>query len=373
MKNLKFACVAIALCGLFSINSAVAERNGDGPDIGEFDEGGLEEGGFEEGEFDGSNGLENAYDPDDSYDQGSNDENDFDQDELNQNDDFSQQENFESFESFDQLDQAEEFNQTNEFDQESDFNTDHDSDQIPETAQEDEFESDEEISTLHTSTQNDIDSSPNAEENKNSESGLEAQDDLANAENESGETSLFNQENTKIQNDPSIQNIHIQNDIHTDQHVINHYDSNHGHHNWDHRHGHHHNELGLGFGLGMGLGFASIGGFGNYGFSFPLTNTGIGFYNSYTTFGPYRNFGGYYSPGSFSAATVITTPALVSPLVVTPVSRPVYVQQRQSNSSRPAAPIQKNNYWHYCRNPEGYFPYVKECREKWIKVPQQPS
>ena len=130
--------------------------------------------------------------------------------------------------------------------------------------------------------------------------------------------------------------------------------------------------MGLGFGpWGPFSPFAPFGGFGYYGFGVPFTSySGIGFYNSYTAFGPYRRFGGYYPLGGFS--TAITAPVLASPLVVAPVSRPTYVQQ--SNSSRPAAaPIQKNNYWYYCRNPEGYYPYVKECSGEWIKVPQQPS
>ena len=37
---------------------------------------------------------------------------------------------------------------------------------------------------------------------------------------------------------------------------------------------------------------------------------------------------------------------------------PVYVQ---------AAP-QPANYWYYCQNPQGYYPYVKECPGGWMKV-----
>ena len=31
------------------------------------------------------------------------------------------------------------------------------------------------------------------------------------------------------------------------------------------------------------------------------------------------------------------------------------------------------NYWYYCRNPEGYYPYVKQCTAGWIPVPPEPS
>ena len=34
---------------------------------------------------------------------------------------------------------------------------------------------------------------------------------------------------------------------------------------------------------------------------------------------------------------------------------------------------QASNYWHYCRNPEGYYPYVKNCPEGWLQVAPQPD
>jgi hypothetical protein len=35
-----------------------------------------------------------------------------------------------------------------------------------------------------------------------------------------------------------------------------------------------------------------------------------------------------------------------------------YVQQNQPES----------DYWYYCQNPEGYYPYVKSCPGGWMKV-----
>jgi hypothetical protein len=35
---------------------------------------------------------------------------------------------------------------------------------------------------------------------------------------------------------------------------------------------------------------------------------------------------------------------------------------------------QQSSYWHFCRNPEGYYPYVKECPGGWMKVaPPKPN
>lgn len=50
------------------------------------------------------------------------------------------------------------------------------------------------------------------------------------------------------------------------------------------------------------------------------------------------------------------------PVVVAPASPPVYIQQ---------APAQAGN-WYHCRNPEGYYPYVRQCPGGWEAVPAQP-
>lgn len=58
------------------------------------------------------------------------------------------------------------------------------------------------------------------------------------------------------------------------------------------------------------------------------------------------------------------------PAVVTiPSSPPVYIEQ--GNVQPP--PQNESNYWHYCDNPEGYYPYVKACPNGWQLVPPQPQ
>jgi hypothetical protein len=44
----------------------------------------------------------------------------------------------------------------------------------------------------------------------------------------------------------------------------------------------------------------------------------------------------------------------------------VYIQRE--GATQPQA-----NYWHYCRNPEGYYPYVKKCPDGWLPVAPQPT
>jgi hypothetical protein len=55
------------------------------------------------------------------------------------------------------------------------------------------------------------------------------------------------------------------------------------------------------------------------------------------------------------------------PVVTVPSSPPVYIEQGQQ---QPATPPQ--HYWYYCSNPQGYYPYVRECPTGWQAVAPQP-
>ncbi|MBV8633601.1 MAG: hypothetical protein JO002_03860 [Burkholderiaceae bacterium] len=52
-------------------------------------------------------------------------------------------------------------------------------------------------------------------------------------------------------------------------------------------------------------------------------------------------------------------------LVEAPVT---YVEMAPSDSGA----VQPATSWYYCKNPEGYFPYVKTCPSGWQEVPIQP-
>jgi hypothetical protein len=32
-----------------------------------------------------------------------------------------------------------------------------------------------------------------------------------------------------------------------------------------------------------------------------------------------------------------------------------------------------SNYWYYCTDPAGYFPYVQSCNKAWVPVVPQPA
>jgi hypothetical protein len=56
------------------------------------------------------------------------------------------------------------------------------------------------------------------------------------------------------------------------------------------------------------------------------------------------------------------------PVVSAPSSPPVYIEQGQQESA--SSP---QHYWYYCKNPEGYYPYVRACPAGWQAVAPQPS
>lgn len=112
-------------------------------------------------------------------------------------------------------------------------------------------------------------------------------------------------------------------------------------------HGHSHLNLGINLGGYYAPGFYGYGGYRRYGYG------GYG-------------FGGYgYGYPSFSYPPYYAYP----PTVIVPPTPPVYIQQQQAQPS-----IQpQTNYWYYCQNPDGYYPYVENCPGGWLQVAPQPS
>jgi hypothetical protein len=58
-------------------------------------------------------------------------------------------------------------------------------------------------------------------------------------------------------------------------------------------------------------------------------------------------------------------PYYAGPPVVVEQSPPVYVQ--------PAPQPEETYYWYYCQNPQGYYPYVRQCSGGWTKVAPSPA
>ena len=105
-------------------------------------------------------------------------------------------------------------------------------------------------------------------------------------------------------------------------------------------HGHRHSHLSIGLGY-YGSGFYGGYGLGGYGYGY-----GFGY--------------PFYYPPAYA----------YPPTVVVPTTPPVYIQQQQALPVQPAQP--QTNYWYYCQNPDGYYPYVKNCPGGWLQVAPQP-
>ena len=49
---------------------------------------------------------------------------------------------------------------------------------------------------------------------------------------------------------------------------------------------------------------------------------------------------------------------------------PVVIYTQPTAVAPPAPP---QNYWYYCANPQGYYPYVQQCPGGWTQVPSTPQ
>jgi hypothetical protein len=135
----------------------------------------------------------------------------------------------------------------------------------------------------------------------------------------------------------------------------------HGHHG-HHHHGHHHHRHGGGYGgYGLALGMGLLGyGLGYYGSRAPYYPPSYGYGNRYG-----------YPPVGYAPNYGYAQPYGYAPAVVAPPAPSAYIQQQEVVQVQPQG--QATNYWHYCRNPEGYYPYVKKCPDGWLQVAPQPG
>lgn len=64
-----------------------------------------------------------------------------------------------------------------------------------------------------------------------------------------------------------------------------------------------------------------------------------------------------FYPGYWAAAAP-------PPTVIAPAQQPVYIERGDEQ----AAPQRDPGHSYYCHNPDGYYPYVKQCPGGWEKV-----
>ncbi|MBL8497955.1 hypothetical protein ABF87_10065 [Nitrosomonas sp. JL21] len=114
------------------------------------------------------------------------------------------------------------------------------------------------------------------------------------------------------------------------------------------------------------LGSGGLEAHGHSRFSLGLGYYGPGFYGGYG----YGGYGGYgfnrYGFGGYGYPYYYPPMYSYPPTVIVPSTPPVYIQQETQRTPQPT------NYWYYCRNPDGYYPYVKDCPGGWLPVSPQP-
>lgn len=94
-------------------------------------------------------------------------------------------------------------------------------------------------------------------------------------------------------------------------------------------------------------------------FSFGINLGYPNFYGGYSSYDPF-----FYPP--FYGAPPVVVP--IAPPIIVPSTPPVYIQQQETlETVQP-----QTHYWHYCTNPEGYYPYVKQCPDGWLRVDPRP-
>ena len=97
----------------------------------------------------------------------------------------------------------------------------------------------------------------------------------------------------------------------------------------------------------------------------PHVSFGIGIGVSHPYYG--GHYRGWWGPRFYWGAPIVIAPSYPYPYY--DVSPPVAVQPAPPAYAQPQQP--QEDYWYYCRNPQGYYPYVQSCPGGWMKVVPQ--
>jgi hypothetical protein len=55
-----------------------------------------------------------------------------------------------------------------------------------------------------------------------------------------------------------------------------------------------------------------------------------------------------------------------------PPEQTIVIQQQPEGFAQPLPQEEQPLYWYYCKDPQGYYPYVKKCPNGWMKVVPTP-
>jgi hypothetical protein len=103
------------------------------------------------------------------------------------------------------------------------------------------------------------------------------------------------------------------------------------------------------FGVGIGVGYPGFG-------------IGVGYPAHW------GHHHGWWGPRFYWGGPIVVAPDPY-PYPYYDVSPPAAVEPQPPAYAQPAQP--QEDYWYYCQNPQGYYPYVKSCPGGWMKVVPQ--
>ena len=93
---------------------------------------------------------------------------------------------------------------------------------------------------------------------------------------------------------------------------------------------------------------------------------GGGYYRGHPSFGFYWGVPLY--PRPYYPYYPYYYPYYPPQIVTVPTSPPVYIERGEPQSTQQLP----GGYWYYCSDPEGYYPYIKECPSGWRQVEPVP-
>ena len=88
-------------------------------------------------------------------------------------------------------------------------------------------------------------------------------------------------------------------------------------------------------------------------------------------FGPRFGFGVYAPLWTPPPVYYAPPPVVVRQGYVQPPAN--YAPNYGPNYAPNSAPSEDYGYWYYCANPQGYYPYVRQCSGQWQTVPAMPD
>lgn len=79
---------------------------------------------------------------------------------------------------------------------------------------------------------------------------------------------------------------------------------------------------------------------------------------------PYPAYSSYY-PSPYEPYYPYSSSQTI--VIQSPPAQTQYIEKDDTNADDNTS-MPEENYWYYCKNPKGYYPYIEKCNTQWQKV-----